>query len=596
MVSSKRSAHMRLVGLCVATLWSVVAASCAPTALQTPPSATPAPAAARVAPTSVPSVAATTPPATPAPASQGAATRQPTEAERVTKGGVLRLTDTLEAAHWDPHRTPGAAFLWEYLGNYAVNLDPKDGHPVPELAERWEFKNPQTLVLYVRKGVKFHNLPPVNGRELTAEDIVWNLERIRRPGSDYIWRGNFEPVTSIKALDRYTVQIGLKAPFAPMLSYLKGGIFPTQSILAPEVEEKLGGPDAYKDLANARGTGPFVIKSFTPSVSATAVRNPDYWQSGTPYLDGVSLILIDDPATMIAAYRVNKVDYGGMNTAAVDVTGKRDLERTRSNMKFTSVPDAGIITLYPNPQKKPFDDMRLRKAMFLAVDRQEMVKIVLAGGGHVSGPMSWKLFPGWTWSEDELLKREGYRPKSSPEGQMDIAEAKKLMRELGYGPDKPLVLEAEGARFATYANLTPMEVAKSQLREIWIDIRRINLADASSYYDAEQRGNFLFRGRVFSAAVEPDAQLYTRHHSKGGRNYQKLSDPQLDNLLEEQRKELDVIKRKALVTQANERLWNLYPQVWLMVREPYLPQQPWVEMHPTAWRRWDNPATTWIKR
>ncbi|MEK7681383.1 MAG: ABC transporter substrate-binding protein, partial [Chloroflexota bacterium] len=486
--------------------------------------------------------------------------------------------------------------FWDYLGSYIVNFNISDGLPIPELAEKWEFKDPQTLVLSIRKGVKFHNLPPVNGRELTAQDIVWNLERIRRPGAQYLWKSNFEPVDTFTAPDKYTVQVKTKFPFAPILTYLKGGPAANQLMLAPEVEEKLGGEDAYKTLTNARSTGPFMIKSYTRDVGAEAVRNPDYWDTGKPYLDGVQMFIVPDSATMVAAFRTSKVDSIISYAAAFDVVAKRDLERTSPGIKFTAAPDPYPLAVVPNVNRKPFDDIRIRKAMFLTLDRQEMLKVNVGGGGHLSGPMSPRLFPGWTWTEEELLKREGYRPKDTPDGQKDIAEAQRLMREAGYGPDKPLVVEAEGTQVFAYINLTPTEIAKSELRKVYIDIATIKLMERTQWFDSDASGDFLLRARGYTAPVEPDAQLYTRHHTGAGRNFQKLSDPELDKLLDAQRQELDVTKRKQLVMQAQERLWSLYPQMWLHTRETYLPNQSWVVVRPSVYRRWGDTASVWIDR
>lgn len=581
-------------------LFALVLAACAPSlqpaAVPSIPPAQPAAAASpapRPAPSPVTPLAGTPTPVPPAAQALPTPTLAPTQVKR---GGTLRLVDALLEVSSDPHRYGGGIEMWEYLGNYIVNFDPQDGSPLPELAERWEFKDPRTLVLYIRKGIKFHNLSPTNGRELTAQDIVWNLERIRRPGPLYVWKSNFEPVESFTALDKYTVQIKLKAPFAPILSYLRGSTVPTQPIMAPEVEDKLGGEDAYKDLANARGTGPFMIKWYTKGVGALAVRNPDYWQTGKPYLDSVQMFDVQDLATQVAAFRTGKVDYAA-RASVLQVESKRDLERTNPATKFTPVSDTYVIVLVPNLSRKPFDDIRLRKAIFLALDREEELKVNVGGGGHISGPLSWKLFPGWTWSEQELLKREGYRPKNTPEGQQDIAEAQRLMRELGYSPEKPFVLEADATAGTPWVNLTALEVAKSQLQKVYINMS-IKLLDRALYLDQDARGEFLFRSRGFSAPLEPDAQLYARHHSKGGRNTQKLNDSELDRLLDAQRSTLDISARKQLVRVAQERLWSLYPQMWLHVRDAYIVQQPWVEVQPvpSTWRRWGDPASTWINR
>lgn len=194
------------------------------------------------------------------------------------------------------------------------------------------------------------------------------------------------------------------------------------------------------------------------------------------------------------------------------------------------------------------------------------------------------------------MKREGYRPKNTQEGQKDLEEAQRLMREMGYGLNNPLRFDAEGDQSYPVVDLTATEIAKSQLKRIWIDITRINIRDYAQVVQEDTSGNFLFRSRGYNAPMEPDAQLYTRHHTKGARNFQRLSDPELDSLIEEQRREPDTAKRKQLVMKAQERLWSLYPQMWLHTRETIFAMQPWVETQPTAWRRWGDPASTWINR
>jgi len=583
--------------LSMAVVAALVLTGCAPSAAPSAPAAAPAqrPATAATAapPTPTPPIQVLPRAETPTPAA--APVKATPAVSPIKRGGTLKLVLRQNLPNWDPHRSVAPPDMWEYLGNFVVNFDPQDGSPVPDLAESWEFKDAKTLILHIRKGVKFHNLAPVNGREVTADDIVWNLERIRRPGPLYVWKSNFQPIDSFTALDRNTVRVKMTFPFAPILNYLKGTTFPSQAIIAPEVEDKLGGEDAYKDLGNARGTGPFMIKSFTAGVGALAVRNPDYWESGKPYMDAVQMLIVPDSGTMLAAFRVGKVDFGA-GSAALDLVGKQDLEKTNPQMKFSSLSDPHIVSIVPNVQRKPFDDVRVRKAMFLALDREEMLNVNLAGGGYVAGPLSWKLFPGWTWTQQELLKREGYRSKKTPEGKQDIAEAQRIMRDLGYGPDHPLVVDADATQYYPWVNLTPLEVAKSELRSIWINVNTIKMVDQTQFFDQEARGDFLLRSRTFTAPMEPDGQLYTRHHTGAGRNFQGLSDPELDNLLDQQRAETDVANRKKLVLKAQERLWSLYPQMWLHTREAYLPQQPWVETQATVWRRWGNPATTWLSR
>lgn len=580
----KRITLMGVVGLLVTACVPITPPSPVP---PTPASTVPTPASVPAAPRQPTATPTAAPAATPVPL--------PAVAQaQVKRGGTLHLIATSEP-HWDPHREQGRSNLWAYMGEFLVNFAPRDGSPVPELAQSWEFPNDTTVILNIRKGVKFHNRPPVNGREFTASDAVWNLERIRRPGATYIWRGNLERIDKIEATDKHTVKITLKSPFAPILFYLRGNYSAAQVMLAREVENKLG-EDGFKVLANGVGTGPFMFKSWVPGVTGLAVRNPDYWRPGLPYMDAVDYTLVLDSATVIAAYRTGKADFPMEVGGFLSLPQKETIEKTNPNLIFTARAEAYPYSLIPNINRAPFIDIRLRKAIFLATDRDEMLRVNLGGGGHIAGPLSWRDYPGWTWSYEELMKREGYRPKNTPEGQQDIAEAQRLMREMGYGPDRRLQIQAEGMSQFPFINLTNMEVAKSELQRIGIDIT-IKLVDSAQWFDQDNSGDFLFRPRGFSAPSEPYGQLFTRHHSMGGRNTQRLKDADFDKLVDEARGTLDVEKRKKLIIQAQERLWSLYPQVWLHVRDGYIPQQKWVRgLEPTSFRIWGDPATTWLDK
>lgn len=595
--------HIRFRSTVVMSLLvSLALGACAPTASSSAPGrpaqaeptqvrSSPTP-SSTTAPTPLPPTAVARP-ATPAPPT--GATPKPTEATP-KRGGALNLVLVGEPPNWDPYQNVKYIHLWDFIGDSILNYAPQNGAPEPQLAESWEYANPTTLVLHIRKGVHWHNLPPVNGRELTAEDVVWSMQRLSRPEATYPWRGRFERVAKIEATDKYTIKLTLKSPFAPLLNYLRGSPFPYQVVLPSEVEDKYG-KEGFKDPEHALGTGPFMVQKYTPSVGGTFVRNPNYWRPDLPYLDKIQVYVVPDDATLIAAYRAGRIDYGVDTVGGVGVETKEDLQRTNPAIESVAIPSARPLGISMNLRKAPFTDVKLRKALFLASDRQEALKINLGGAGHITGPISWKTFPGWTWTEGELVKREGYRPKNTPEGQQDIVEAQRIMRELGYGPDKPLVLQAEGCKCFPFINLTNMEIAKSEWKKIWVDVQTIKIADQTQFFDQDTSGNWLLRARAYVTGLEPDDQLYTRYYTGAGRNYIGFSDPGIDKLLEQQRAELDIAKRKAIVMQIQEKLWEQYPVIWSHVDERYSVKQPWIrQLQPTVWRLWGDPATIWTSR
>ena len=148
-----------------------------------------------------------------------------TDAQTPKKGGVIRIADR-EAPNLDPHLAISflthswASMVYSQLVRFPYG--PEQKHPadftiLPDLAEKWEYKTPTSLVLTLRKGVKFHPKPPVNGREVTAEDVKYSLERFMAKSG---FRSRFEPVQAVEAVDRYTVRVTLKEPYAPLLNHL----------------------------------------------------------------------------------------------------------------------------------------------------------------------------------------------------------------------------------------------------------------------------------------------------------------------------------------------------------------------------------------
>src|SRR3990172_8205995 len=210
-------------------------------------------------------------------------------AQQPKRGGVLRVAER-EAPGLDPHLSISflthsyVSLTYSQLVRFPNGPEQKsasDFSIMPDLAEKWTVsKDGKIYTFSLRKGVRFHNKPPVNGRELTAEDVKYSLERFMAKSG---FRDRFEPVQAIDAVDRYTVRITLKEPYAPFLNHLANPSF--CAILPREAEEKFKNfnhPDAVI------GTGPFVLKSYEKGVKVVFERNPTYFMKGLPYLDGPS--------------------------------------------------------------------------------------------------------------------------------------------------------------------------------------------------------------------------------------------------------------------------------------------------------------------
>ena len=237
--------------------------------------------------------------------SWGAAAGQP------KRGGILRVWG-YDPPHFDPHLTINGkthttlSFMYSTLVRHKIGPDVKAGTFTvePHLAERWEALDDTTYVFHLRKGVKWHNKPPVNGRELVAEDVKFTFDRFltEKGNAD---RYVLEAVDRVEVVDRYTVKFVLKEPFVWLVDVLANPR--SMWIIAPEVVQQYGD---LKKAEHAIGTGPFLLERYEPNVKTVFKRNPDYFREGQPYMDGVEWLIVDDPSSALAMYRTGQVDVG----------------------------------------------------------------------------------------------------------------------------------------------------------------------------------------------------------------------------------------------------------------------------------------------
>src|SRR2546429_2951051 len=265
----------------------------------------------------------------------------PAPAQTPKRGGVIRIAER-EAPSLDPHLS--ISFLTHsYVSlsysrvvrspNGPEQKSPTDFSHLPDLAEKWTVsKDGKVYTFTLRKGVRFHQKPPVNGREVVADDVKYTLERFMAKSG---LATRFEPVSSIDVIDRHTVRVTLKEPYAPFLNHLANSSF--CAILPREAEEK------FKDFNHPDaviGTGPFILKSYDKGVRLVFERNPDYFMKGLPYLDGVVIEITPDAATRLSLLRANKVDFGHQWAWAAVEEG-RSLQKTNPEISLRLTPVIG---------------------------------------------------------------------------------------------------------------------------------------------------------------------------------------------------------------------------------------------------------------
>ena len=226
------------------------------------------------------------------------------EAGPPKRGGILRVRGW-DPPHFDPHLTRNfmtmttLSFVYSKLLRHKVGAEVPPGTFVvePDLAQRWEQPDDTTYIFHLRKGVRWHNKPPVNGRELVAEDVKFTYNRfltVKGNPERYL----LDSVDRVEAVDRYTVKFVLKEPYVWLPQKLANAL--CMWVVAPEVVDKYGD---LKKPETAIGTGPFTLERYERNVKASFRRNPLYFRSPQPFLDGVEWLIVEDESTGLATYR-----------------------------------------------------------------------------------------------------------------------------------------------------------------------------------------------------------------------------------------------------------------------------------------------------
>ncbi|MBI2762099.1 MAG: ABC transporter substrate-binding protein [Chloroflexi bacterium] len=443
--------------------------------------------------------------------------------ETPIKGGTLRLGTFLNVLGIDPHIEVSVgltqmAKVYTYLGGFN-SIDQKFN---PIFAESFEQKSPTEFVFKLRKGVKFQNIAPVSGREVTAQDVLYSMERFRdlpkAQNNDF-----FKTVTDkMEVVDPYTFRLTTKAPYAEALSEI-GGI--QKAIVAREAVEK------FTDLSqNAIGAGPFIMDDYVKGERLSLKKNPDYFDKNLPHPDAIKWTTILDTNTLIQAYKSDQLDINGALLTKLDF---QDLQRNDKlvNLKFPAL-HYGSLGL--NASVKPFDDKRVRQALWLGVDRQQFIDKVALGEGTPQGVLNNGL-NFWALSQDEAKPYIGY----------DLKKAKDLLTAAGYPNGFEMEIETSGG---VQLYIDHAEVLVAELKKLGIDAK-LKLTDLSAYLaDKLFKGNFNATVFTHNPYESPKIPLGFDHKlGLGNLSWWHYDNPAVTAAIDAQNAELDVNKRQKMV-------------------------------------------------
>lgn len=450
-------------------------------------------------------------------------------------GGTLRFLARLDAEELDPHVGTDTTAIIAGALIYEGLVENVRGEIQPLLAESWEISEDNlTYTFDLRDDVVFHG-----GRPMTAEDVVYSLERVMDPETRSPNAANYEDISSVEAPDDQTVVITLAQPFAPLLFQLSAL---SSSVVDREVVESdgLSGPPGG-------GTGPFMLDTHNVGRNLSLAANPDYWHAELPYLDGIEFTWNPDDNARAAAIRSESVDLLFQPAPTFMETLMND-----PNLKWYGGSGSLSLHLLLNTSKEPFDDERVRQAVFHTLDRQELLDVANEGYGI---PLNGGYLPPDRWGG---LQEPVY-------GEPDLETARELLAEAGY-PDG---FEAELTVIGSSAfQLRQAEVEQAQLAEIGIDIT-LNPVDASVSRDLTDSGDFDMYQSGFGLRADPNERFTAAFHSEGGLNWAGWSDEEFDGLIEEARVVGDQAERAELYEQADRILAERGPAAFTILTASY---------------------------
>ncbi|MBI2017232.1 MAG: ABC transporter substrate-binding protein [Candidatus Rokubacteria bacterium] len=450
-------------------------------------------------------------------------------ADAQVRGGTLRVGMDADNTTMDPHRSTAAVDRQVYNNVYGklVDIDAKFGL-VPQLAQSWEIRNAGlTYVFRLRRGVKFHD-----GSDFTAEIVKWNFERMRDPALASPRRSEIAPVKDVKVVDSHTVEITLSAPFAPFLSVLtdRAGMMVSRAAV-----------EKFKDdfARNPVGTGPFRFVEWVKDDHLTLRRFDGYWEKGLPHLDEVVYRPIPDSSVRFTAIRTGQVDF--MHQIAPKDVAPAKAER---GLKVSEIPSLWWQGIHLNNQVAPFTSKALRQAMWYAVDRTVIQRVVYYGQGAVA----WSPFPPSMWAQD----------RDFADWRRDVAKAKARLAEGGM--PNGFAFTVKGWNQPT--QVQELQIIQAQLKDIGVDMK-IELLEFGKLLADLNGHNFAALRIGWSGRPDPDGNAHVFLHSKGGLNRVRYNNPKMDELLDQARAESDQGKRTSLYARVTRLAAEDAPYVWL---------------------------------
>ncbi|MDI6801913.1 MAG: peptide-binding protein [Thermodesulfovibrionales bacterium] len=421
-----------------------------------------------------------------------------------------------------------------------------------ELAESWDVSpDGLKITFHLRRGVRWHD-----GTEFTSDDVLFTYQTVTNPKVPTPYSSNYGPVEKVEALDKYTVKVTYKEPYAPALESWGMGIIP-KHILAKNANETkdLTSPEISR---NPVGTGPYKLKEWITGQKIVLEAYENYFE-GRPKIDRFIARIIPDTATMFLELKFGGIDFMGLTPPQYKLQSQTDFFKTYFQ-KF-KYPAFGYTYLGYNLLNPLFTDKRIRQAIAHAINKKEIIAGVLLGyGTPCTGP-----FPPESWAFNPAVKDYEYDPD----------KAIKLLSEAGWKRNPEGVIEKDGRKFSftvlvnqgNEARLKTAQIIKEQLKKTGIEMNIKVLEWQALLHEFIDKKRF--EAIIMGWALSRDPDLYDIWHSSKTKerefNFISYKNEEVDRLLIQGRQTFNMEKRKKIYHRIHEILAEEQPYTFLYV-------------------------------
>jgi peptide/nickel transport system substrate-binding protein len=498
------------------------------------------------------------------------------------RGGVLTRASAWDPPVIDPRLTQSVG-LYQFVGltsnrlvRYTLSDEatgPSDMTLKGDLAESWQSDSTYRVWTFkLRQGVKWHNVAPLNGRELTAADVKHCFEAYAKEG---VQTFTFQEIEGMETPDKHTLRVHLKAPntlFPQNVAEFIAVIFPR------EILEEDG--DLKKRLV---GTGPYILKEHTRKVRIVLQRNPDYYDKGRPYIDEYIILSTPDAATRLAAFRTGQSDIIWLASPSEVETVRKTNPNAQVQSHHNTLAPFGLALAQDRP---PFNDVRVRRAISMAIDRQKQVDTVYEGHG----------IPGWGVPYIYYHDKAPTLKELGPWWQYRPEEAKKLLAEAGHGKgfETTLFYYEYFPQMTSQVQLVQQELKKN----LNIDVK-ITKLDYTTYYGRYVDGKWdgLSWGFQSGHAIGLDERTYQYMHSKSTKNFFRVNDAVVDELTTKLRRTPDRAEQRSITKKLVDREFDQVLRMWMPYDSGFVVSQPHMRnVGAAALRRTDGYGSPTVAR